>query len=173
MTIDADRSSETAGPQVEPSAQGRRSSHGAALTRTAWTLGLAGLTPFVLMAAVLAWAGRDFIAFGQLVLGLSGYSAAILSFLGGIRWGFALSPQHQRRRVLVVSVLSSLAGWILLFVPSPWAFAGFAAAFALQGAWDAASARSGHLPGWFGRLRLVLTVVVVLCQLAAFAAIYA
>ncbi|MEX6504917.1 DUF3429 domain-containing protein [Jiella sp. M17.18] len=140
--------------------------------RTAWVLGLGGLVPFVLMAAVIGWAGTDFIAYGRLVLAFSGYSATILAFLGGIRWGFSLLPQHRRRGTLILSVLPSLAGWFILFVPSPWMFAGFAAAFALQGTWDVVSARRGHLPAWFGRLRLVLTIVVVICQLVAFAATF-
>ncbi|MEC5291237.1 DUF3429 domain-containing protein [Aurantimonas sp. C2-6-R+9] len=140
--------------------------------KTAWTLGVLGLVPFVLMAVIFAYAGRSFIAYPMLVLAFSGYSATILAFLGGIRWGIGMVSHAHRRRVLILSVLPSLAGWILLFVPSPWVFAGFAAAFALQGAWDMLAARRRELPAWFGRLRLVLTGVVVLCQLVAFASTY-
>ncbi|MCE7029385.1 DUF3429 domain-containing protein [Jiella avicenniae] len=136
--------------------------------RTAWTLGFAGLVPFVIMTGLLAYAGRDFIAYPQLILALSGYSATILAFLGGIRWGFSLAPAHQAIGTLVASVLPSLLGWVLLFAPSPWAFAGFAAGFVLTGLWDVVSARRGELPGWFGRLRLVLSSVVTLCQIVAF-----
>ncbi|MBP0614598.1 DUF3429 domain-containing protein [Jiella mangrovi] len=140
--------------------------------RTAWALALFGLVPFVGMAGLLAYAGREFIAYPQLVLAFTGYSATILAFLGGIRWGFALSPGHQRIAILVASVLPSLLGWALLFVPSPWAFAGFAASFLASGVWDVVSARRGALPGWFGRLRLFLSGAVVLCQIVAFVATY-
>ena len=140
--------------------------------KTAWILGLAGLIPFVAMTAALAYAGRAFIAYPQLVLALSGYSATILAFLGGIRWGAALWRDEGQRHILVLSVLASLVGWALLFVPTPWMFAGFAVAFALVGVWDVLAARHRALPDWFGRLRLVLTIVVVLCQLVAFASTF-
>ncbi|WP_206455569.1 DUF3429 domain-containing protein [Aurantimonas marina] len=162
-----DRRSESfAGVATSPAAE-VRTAH-----KTAWTLGVLGLVPFVLMAVIFAYAGRSFIAYPMLVLAFSGYSATILAFLGGIRWGIGMASRAHRRRVLILSVLPSLAGWILLFVPSPWIFAGFAAAFALQGAWDMLAVRRRELPAWFGRLRLVLTGVVVLCQIVAFAATY-
>lgn len=140
--------------------------------RMAWALGLLGLIPFMVMTALFLYAGRNFIAFPQLVLGFSGYSATILAFLGGIRWGLGLIPGHHRRRILLLSVLPALVGWILLFVPIPWSFACFAVAFALLGVWDRLAARGRTFPRWFSLLRVVLTVVVVLCQLAAFAALW-
>ncbi|MEH6717929.1 MAG: DUF3429 domain-containing protein [Aurantimonas endophytica] len=141
-------------------------------TRVAWILGLGGLVPFVLMTAMLVYAGRDFIAYRQLILAYAGYSATILAFLGGIRWGAALAPAAHRPSILILSVLPALAAWLVLFLPSPWLFAGFALLFLLQGLWDAMAARGATLPDWFGRLRMVLTAVVVLCQLAAFASTY-
>ncbi|NDW05010.1 DUF3429 family protein [Jiella sp. 40Bstr34] len=136
-------------------------------------LALLGLVPFVIMTGLLAYAGRDFIAYPQLILALAGYSATILAFLGGIRWGFSLAPAHQGIGTLVASVVPSLLGWVLLFAPSPYVFAGFALGFAATGAWDVLSARRGELPGWFGRLRLVLSGIVTLCQIVAFACTWA
>ena len=136
--------------------------------RTAWILGLGGLVPFVLMTAMLVYAGRDFIAFRQLLLAYGGYSATILAFLGGIRWGAALAPAARRPATLILSVLPALAAWLVLFLPSPWLFAGFALLFLVQGVWDVLAARGTALPSWFGRLRTVLTGVVVACQLVAF-----
>lgn len=140
--------------------------------RTAWILGLGGLVPFILMTAMLVYAGREFIAYRQLILAYGGYSATILAFLGGIRWGAALDPAMRRPAVLALSVLPALGAWFVLFLPSPWLFAGFALFFLLQGLWDGLAARTAALPDWFGRLRMVLTTVVVLCQLAAFASTY-
>ncbi|MBO0904207.1 DUF3429 domain-containing protein [Jiella sonneratiae] len=165
-TIDQSEGDDVSGPAAAgPRAGGRHRDH----RRTAWTLGLFGLVPFVVMTALLVYAGRNFIAYPQLILAFGGYSATILAFLGGIRWGFSLAPQHQAIGTLVAAVLPSLLGWALLFAPSPWSFAGFAAGFALTGLWDVVSARRGELPAWFGRLRLVLASVVTLCQIAAFA----
>ncbi|NDV85899.1 DUF3429 family protein [Aurantimonas aggregata] len=140
--------------------------------RAAWILGLGGLTPFVLMTAMLVYAGRDFIAYRQLILAYAGYSATILAFLGGIRWGAALDPATRRPATLILSVLPALAAWLVLFLPSPWLFAGFALLFLLQGLWDAMAARAAALPDWFGRLRMVLSAVVVLCQVVAFVSTY-
>ena len=138
--------------------------------RTLWALGLGGLVPFIVLSLLLMYAGRSFIAFDTLKLAFTAYSAVILSFLGGIRWGLSLQPGHQGTGTLVLSVLPSLLGWALMFVPSPYMFAGFAAGFALTGLWDVMSARSGELPRWFGRLRLVISAVVTLCQIVAFVA---
>ncbi|KQT85910.1 DUF3429 domain-containing protein [Aurantimonas sp. Leaf443] len=142
--------------------------------RTAWILGLAGLVPFVLMTAALLYAGRAFIAYDFLILALSGYGAAILSFLGGIRWGAAIERPDglHTRRALVGSVLPSLLGWAMLLVPVPYNLAGLALGFALQGLWDVRATRSGALPPWFATLRIALTVVVMLCLAASFAVLF-
>lgn len=144
----------------------------APVKRTAWTLGILGLLPFVIMAGLLLYAGRDFIAFNQLVLGLAGYSAVILAFLGGVRWGTAILTRAHPRRTVILSVLPAIVGWLLLFVPSPWVFAAFALAFLLTGVWDFVASRGRTLPTWFGTLRVALTVVVVLCHVAAFFSTY-
>lgn len=137
--------------------------------RTAWILGIGGLVPFVLLTAIIAYGGSSTIALPTITLALGAYSAAILSFLGGIRWGLAIAPSRRsQRHDLVLSVMPSLLAWVLILVPAPWIFAGFAVGFALQGVWDLLSARRGHIPAWFAKLRLILTIVVTLCQLLAF-----
>ncbi|WP_193227590.1 DUF3429 domain-containing protein [Aureimonas psammosilenae] len=139
---------------------------------TLWALGLGGLVPFVVPTLLLLYAGRDFIAFDMLVTAIGGYSAVILSFLGGIRWGSSLMTSVSGRGTLILSILPALVGWILLFLPVPWLFAGFAAAFLLQGVWDVFAIQRGALPLYFRKLRITLTVVVVLCELACFFATY-
>ncbi|GGD94643.1 hypothetical protein GCM10011390_11760 [Aureimonas endophytica] len=139
---------------------------------TLWSLGLGGLVPFVLPTAALLYAGREFIAFDLLVKALGGYSAVILSFLGGIRWGSSLMTSASGRGTLILSIVPALVGWILLFLPAPWLFAGFALAFLLQGVWDVLAIRRGALPLYFRKLRVTLTVVVVVCQIASFVATY-
>ena len=136
--------------------------------RTLWTLGLGGLVPFVSLSVLLVYAGRDFIAFDTLKLAFTAYSAVILSFLGGIRWGATLMTGARGRSTLILSVLPSILAWILVLVPAPWCFAGFAVGFLAQGIWDIAAIRRGQLPEAFGRLRLVLTAIVVLCEVAAY-----
>jgi hypothetical protein len=137
---------------------------------TLWLLGLLGLVPFVVPTALLLYAGQRFIAFGPLVTALAGYSAVILSFLGGIRWGSSLMTSASGRGTLVVSILPALFGWLFLFAPVPYVFAAFAVAFLLQGAWDVFAIQRGALPAYFRTLRIVLTAVVVVCEALSFVA---
>lgn len=140
--------------------------------RTAWALAVFGLVPFVATTGLFVYAGSAFIAYQQLLLAHVGYSATILAFLGGIRWGYCLSPEHQSIGTLIASVVPSLFGWALLFVPPPYVFAGFAIGFLAAGAWDWWAARRGRLPAWFGSLRLTISLVVAACQAIAFAAVF-
>jgi hypothetical protein len=53
----------------------------------AWALGLAGLIPFVALALLVALNPR---IKEEAASALLAYGAIILSFLGGIRWGFTV-----------------------------------------------------------------------------------
>ena len=143
-----------------------------AQSRMLWILGLGGLIPFIVMTALLAYAGTEFIAFDMLIKALSGYGAVILSFLGGIRWGASLMRASRGRLTLGLSVLPSLFAWICLFLPAPWLFAALAVGFLAQGAWDVTAIQRGKLPLAFRTLRIVLTAVVVLCMIVAFFSTY-
>ena len=65
----------------------------------AWGLGLAGLIPFVLTAAVqwLPQPGWRMLA----AMALLGYGAVIVSFLGGIHWGLAMRSASRERGTVV------------------------------------------------------------------------
>jgi Protein of unknown function (DUF3429) len=99
--------------------------------RNAQTLGHLGLLPFFALA-LLAWL-PDTAAFGKIAaarfvqLALVAYAAVILSFLGAVHWGFALSttgmPHPLLRQSLVWGVIPSLLGWLALLMM----FAGVAA----------------------------------------------
>lgn len=92
------------------------------------------------------------------------YGAIILSFLGGIRWGTALSTPETSGQGLEfgLSVVSSLAGWASLLLSPLLGLSLLIAGFLLQSLWDVLSVERGRLPQWFGRLRMVLTVGAVL-----------
>lgn len=92
--------------------------------RTAQTLGLLGLLPFFALA-LLAWlpetATIGAVPAPRFVqLALAGYTAAILSFLGAVHWGFALAdeamPAALQRRSLSWGVVPSLLGWTALLL---------------------------------------------------------
>lgn len=134
----------------------------------AWALGLAGLIPFIATAAML-WAGPPTLR-GAALLALLAYAAVILSFLGGVRWGVEIArPEGPRPLPLLLSVLTALAGWVLLIgnlkVSPANQVAGYIVCFAIVGLWDR---RSSTLPAGYRQLRSVLTVVVCAALLAAY-----
>ncbi|MEN0087104.1 MAG: DUF3429 domain-containing protein, partial [Pseudomonadota bacterium] len=125
----------------------------------AWVLAIGGLIPFWALALFLLAADS-----GELYerLALVGYGATILAFLGGIRWGVAITQKSADGRViLALSVLPSLAGWLTLLMPALTALLVLIACFIVQWVWDYLSVRSGNLPAWFGTLRSVITAGAV------------
>jgi hypothetical protein len=134
---------------------------------SALVLGVAGLVPFV-VCAVLLWRPFLGISAQQTLMACLVYSAVILSFLGGIRWGTAIGPYAPSRlaRDFTLSVIPGLAGWAALFLPPVIGLALLIAGFLLQALWDVVSAENGMLPPWFGTLRAGLTAGVVLPLIA-------
>jgi hypothetical protein len=87
-------------------------------SRMAWALGLAGLIPFVGLAA-LQWVsppGWRMLAASALL----GYGALIVSFLGGIHWGLAMREPPVPAQRLLWGIAPSLLGWLALLLDSPW-----------------------------------------------------
>jgi Protein of unknown function (DUF3429) len=142
-------------------------------------LGLLGLIPF-LVCAYLACAWRD-PAGGRAVVALIAYGAVILSFLGGVHWGFALTepppslaglapvptradPAHRPR--IGLGVVPALIGWIALLIAvlgqSPaLALCLLIAGFLATNIAEHTAFRRGWMPGRYLWLRWFLTVVVV------------
>lgn len=135
--------------------------------RAAWILGVGGLVPFVVGSLLIA-TYSEIADPSYLWLAVSAWAAVILSFLGGARWGAALNETPRKSpTTLALSVLPALAGWVCIQLPQPWNFVGFAVAFCVQGVWDYTATREGRIAApWYAQLRLVLTVVVVLCMVA-------
>lgn len=68
---------------------------------------------------------------------------------------------------MAFSVLPWIAAWVIVLVPAPWNFVGFAVAFIVQGVWDVTAIREGSIETpWFAPLRMVLTLVVAACMMA-------
>jgi hypothetical protein len=135
-----------------------------AMPPAAKLLGASGLIPFVASTLLLLFANKP----EQRALGLqafSFYSAIILSFLGGIRWGAALPiPAFQ---LLLRAVLPSLVGFACLLAPPERALPFLCLAFIAVGWSDSTRATHALWPEWFKRLRLALTVAVVSLHIIA------
>ena len=139
--------------------------------RLAWLLALAGALPFI-AATVTLFNDQSHVRVPA-IAALVTYSAVILSFLGGIEWGVAVSGpisassadarEKLRATTLVVSVLPSLAAWGVLWLPSTqWQLGAALALFIGVWAADLALSRQGLVPAWFVDLRTAVTAVVAI-----------
>jgi hypothetical protein len=135
------------------------------LPLVAWAYGAAGLIPFVGCAAADILGLVPGHAWWRLALLI--YSAIILSFLGGARWGLALARLPARASVIALSMAPSIAGFFLLLVPpdlQKGALLGAALAHALQWFWDV---RAKDAPPGYGRLRSALAAIAILAMSSA------
>ncbi|WP_353200300.1 DUF3429 domain-containing protein [Sandarakinorhabdus sp.] len=124
------------------------------IPRAVLFFGLAGLIPFF-AAPVLTLLFPDFR--WQWNEALLSWSAIILSFLGGARWGAAVQAGPAPARLIGLAMLPSIGGWFILLMPANTRaaqFIAFAVALLLMLAWDW---RGRGLPGWYRALRLPLT----------------
>lgn len=125
-------------------------------------LGYAGLIPFV-AAAIAAWAGITVPFDIDPVFAGQAYGAVILSFLGGIRWGAALSGNHEDDWLNVAfSVIPSIVGWLSLLLPPFFGLPLLLIGFAVQLQWDMSARKKGIIPSWFMGLRMQLTTGAIL-----------
>ncbi|XP_076132146.1 transmembrane protein 69 [Alosa pseudoharengus] len=123
-------------------------------------LGLSGLMPFV--AAPLVMGATELympeIAFAQVA-----YGACIVSFLGGVRWGFAIpegSPAKPDWLNLANSVVPSLIAWVaLLFSKDYFTQSAITVIIGLGIALHYDLALLPTYPSWFKALRALLTFV--------------
>lgn len=122
-----------------------------------WIIALLGLIPFPASAIVYVWGPSD-MAGPALGIMLT-FSAVMLGFLGGIRWGLETSRKEPRWARLATSVISPVAGWTLLFargsIDTPWLLCGFLAAFILQWLYDHTAP---DVPARYPRLMTTLTL---------------
>lgn len=126
-------------------------------------LGYGGVLPFAAMALNQVMVGPLSADFALKVFVC--YSAAILSFLGGIRWGAATNLQTAMGRELVIAVAPSLwAVMCLLAISVELSIWGLLSGFVLMGVVDARWPVPG-IAQWMVSLRIRLTIAVVICHL--------
>lgn len=125
-------------------------------------LGFAGLLPHIAVVLVLLERNNE-LRFFALAMGYA-YAALILSFLGGIWWGFAARARDAPGWLWVAAVLPSLIA-LASFLPwatgEPWPgpsliVIGVALIAALGVDWQLH--RLGLAPEWWLRLRLPLSL---------------
>ncbi len=79
-------------------------------------LAYAGLFPFVAGAALIWIVRAD--AKHHVEAALSAYAALILSFLGGIHWGFGIRSRQDDLARFGWAVVPSLVAWVAVLMPS-------------------------------------------------------
>jgi hypothetical protein len=130
-------------------------------------LGLAGLIPFVGCAALI-WTGTPVPAIDDPARAILAYGALILSFLGGVRWGFALrmTDAGLQARAFLLAIAPAVAAWFLLLGPVLMGLAVLPVMLLLLGLADEHLPKVGA-PVWYRSLRRMLTAGAVLSCLAA------
>ena len=136
----------------------------------AWLGGL-GLIPFVALSVVAVLGGPEQTSVaGRALLA---YGATILSFLGGIHWGFALTPLRASESAplrwgpLIMGVIPQLLGWLALMFTQNHGLWLTSFALVLFVAMDKDAVTSGAAPPWFLGLRWPLSLLAALCLFVA------
>jgi len=128
------------------------------IPNSALVLGLSGLLPFVFLGAIYVYQSPDVNS--EIRSALLAYGAIILSFLGGVRWGVAMSEASPTRIIsqLCVSIMPSVVGWIAFLIKNQIGLFILTAAFFLILLLDY---KLPGAPNWYFRLRALLSSAVI------------
>jgi hypothetical protein len=103
-----------------------------------WAIAILALSPFP-VSAILFCYGPDRL-WSSALTSLLTWSAVVLSFLGGVRWGLETREPQPRAMRQAFSALCAVAAWVVLLarhrVPDTWILGGFIAAFLIQWLFD-------------------------------------
>lgn len=127
------------------------------IPRAAALLTALGALPF-LAGALMAMLGWEFhYKSGQDIL--ASYSWVIMSFMGGCLWGFAAKAETDGLKWYGISVLPALYAFFVSDHGLLLLAAGFVALLGLDWLFQ----RAGLAPIWWMRLRIPVSLVVILC----------
>lgn len=122
-----------------------------------WAIALLALAPFPVSAVLYAYGPKDMAGPGLTVI--LTWSAVVLAFLGGVRWGLETARPMPRWQRLMASTISPVAAWIMLLARGEfalyWVIVGFMAAFILQWLFDHTAP---DVPARYPRLSTVMTL---------------
>ena len=138
----------------------------------AWMLSLAGAIPFVSLALAMFYLGKENDLFTVLFEAFKIWSAIILSFIAGIRWGLAISQEPLDKNILIISVIPAIVAWFAQFLNDPQSVLVLLVAYCAHGAWDSFGANAKQLPQWFGKLRIRMTFIVAAIHILVFLALW-
>lgn len=121
-------------------------------------LGYGGLIPFFGCAFLVYWFDQSDLW----VFAIHSYASLIISFLGAISWGFALSVNDMsraRRNILFYwGVLPAVLAWVCLLLPQAVRVGPLAALFLLTLGVDSYFSKQLSLPKFWLQMRVKLTL---------------
>lgn len=129
-------------------------------------LGYGGLLPFIFLALLIPFSldYRPLFA-----IALVNYGAVILSFVGALHWGFAMTVQdmsaEQGRDRFIRSVIPALIAWIATLLPMSLGCLLLVIGLVFHLRQDRKLLRVINLPAWYLPMRLRLTLVASVCLL--------
>jgi hypothetical protein len=134
-------------------------------------IGYGALVPFVAMAMIITFTYPSPGAAGALAA-LIGYGAALLSFIGGIRWGLAVATggDYLHFRPLGLATLAMPFAWIVMFMDTRVALAALMAGFQLLLLVERVGLPS-PMPAWYRALQMPFTILVELALGVSLAAL--
>ena len=126
----------------------------------AFALGFAGLLPQAVAVAAIAAVPEHEVTAAAVAIG---YTALILSFLGGMWWGFAMRRERGQARLAAVAVLPSLAAFAIVgslawTARLDWTLVAIGVAVLMTLPVDRHLANTGEAPQGWMRLRVPLSV---------------
>lgn len=137
------------------------------LPRSVAWLGYGGLLPFLVMASASLGDPHHAKLWNPALLA---YGAVILSFVGVLHWGFAMTLRDPsaslRTWCFVWSVVPALFAWSALLVSPPLGSVLLVTGFLAHYGQDRFLVAASHLPAWYLPLRFRLTAVSCLCLVA-------
>ena len=123
-------------------------------------LGYAGLLPFLALSAGLWFVPQQYTS--QVSQALLAYGGVILSFMGAIHWGVAINLESTiQKKQLGWSVVPPLIAWVALLLPEIYGYSLLTVAFAVLCMLDSYMTKQKTMPPWYPRLRIPLTIVVI------------
>lgn len=147
------------------------------LPTAALGLGLAGAIPFILLTPAFSSLLPEVLS-ARPIEAQAAYGAVILSFLGGPHWGLAMvrthAPPHDKVFNINIStvryiwsIVPSLLAWPALLLSDIPKMSLLIVSFSLVLGVDAWCSMQGLLPPWYLPLRVLLSLVVILCLISS------
>ena len=119
---------------MDDGAGGRPSTGRESAPISLWSMAVFALAPFPVAAAVYGYGPPSYAR--EAVTVLLTWSAVVLSFLAGVRWGLESGRKAPRRGRLAVAIGFALAAWVLLLVrwrfELSWVLGAYLVVFMLQ-----------------------------------------